>query len=107
MLQLLQKIQMSWFYLCGHMLITISNKIGSSNMTLKNMLTFVKSVTTLVKISGQPSVMDNQISHLTEQSFSEICINDRLLNETIWTSKHGKLNLFDLVEEMKRKKFVH
>ena len=79
----------------------------ASNIMLKNMLTFVKSVTTLVKISGQPSVMDNQISHLTEQSFSEICINDRLLNETIWTSKHGKLNLFDLVEEMKRKMFIH
>ena len=34
---------MSWFYFCGHMPITISNTISSSNIIPKNMLTYVKS----------------------------------------------------------------
>ena len=38
-----------WVYLCGHMLVKISNTLGSSNMMPKNMLTFVKSVTTWVR----------------------------------------------------------
>ena len=51
--------------------------------------------------------MTNQISNLTEQSFPEICRNDLSLNETIWTPKCDKLHVFDMVEKMKRKKFVH
>ena len=42
MLQLLQKIQMSCLYLSRHMLITISNKISSSNFMQKNINTWVK-----------------------------------------------------------------
>ena len=51
--------------------------------------------------------MTDQISNLTEQSFPEIRRNDQSLNETIWTLECDKLYLFDMVEEMKRKKFVH
>ena len=53
------------------------------------------------------SVMTDQISNLTEQSFPDIRRNDRLLNETIWTLKYDKLHVFDMVDEMKRKKFVN
>ena len=48
--------------------------------------------------------MTDQISNLTEQSFAEIRRNDRSLNETIWTPTCNKLHVFDMVEEMKRKK---
>ena len=47
--------------------------------------------------------MTSQISNLNKQSFPEICRNDWLLNETIWTLKCDKLHLFDMVEEMKEK----
>ena len=40
------------FYLCGNMLITISNTVGSSNMMPKNMLIYLKSVTIWVKMSA-------------------------------------------------------
>ena len=56
---------------------------------------------------GRSSVMTDQISNLTEQSFAEIRRNDRSLNETIWTPTCNKLHVFDMIEEMKRKKFVH
>ena len=39
-----------WFYLCGNMLITISNAVGSSNMMPKNILIYVKSVSIWVKM---------------------------------------------------------
>ena len=51
--------------------------------------------------------MTDQISNLTAQTFPEIYRNDRSLNETIWTPKCDKLHVFDMVEKMKRKKFVH
>ena len=56
---------------------------------------------------GQSSVMTNQISNLTKQSFPEIRRNDQSLNETIWTPKCDKLHVLDMIEKMKRKKFVH
>ena len=56
---------------------------------------------------GRSSVMTDQISNLTEQSFAEIRRNDRSLNETIWTPTCNKLHVFDMIEEMKSKKFVH
>ena len=64
-----------------------------------------------MKISGQnydwSSVMTSQISNLTKQSFSEICRINQSLNETIWTLKCDRLDVFDMVEEMKKKKFVN
>ena len=51
--------------------------------------------------------MTDQIFNLTEQSFPEIFRNDRSLNEAIWTPKCDKLHVFDMVEKMKRKMFVH
>ena len=56
---------------------------------------------------GLSSVMMDKISNLTGQSFPEICENDWSLNETIWTWKCDKLHVFDVVEKMKRKEFVH
>ena len=53
---------------------------------------------------GRSSVMTDQISNFTEQSFSEIRRNVRSLDETIWTPTCNKLHVFDTVEEMKRKK---
>lgn len=50
--------------------------------------------------------MTNPISNLTVQSFPEISSNDRSPNETIWTPKCDRLQVFDMVEEMKRKGFV-
>ena len=55
---------------------------------------------------GRSSVMTDQISNLTEQSFPEICRNDQSLNETIWTPKCDKLHVFDMMEEMKRKSLL-
>ena len=51
--------------------------------------------------------MTNPISNLTVQSFPEISRNDRSPNETIWTPKCDRLQVFDMVEEMKRKKSVN
>ena len=51
--------------------------------------------------------MTDKISNLTEQSFPEIRRNDPSLNEAIWTLKCDKLHVFDMVEKIKRKKFVH
>ena len=53
------------------------------------------------------SVMTNQISKLTEQSFLEICGNERSQNEIIWTPKCDRLPVFDMVEKMKREKSVN
>lgn len=50
--------------------------------------------------------MTNPISNLTVQSFPEISSNDQSPNETIWTPKCDRLQVFDMVEEMKRKGFV-
>ena len=55
---------------------------------------------------GQSSVMTDQISNLTQQTFPDICSNDRSLNKTAWTLKCDKLHVIDIVEEIKRKKFV-
>ena len=55
---------------------------------------------------GQSSVMANQISNLTKQSFSEIFWNDQSLNETIWTLKYGKLHAVDMVDELKTKSLL-
>ena len=52
------------------------------------------------------SVMTDQISNLTVQSFPEICRNDQSLNETIWTLKCDRLHMFDMVDEMKRKSLL-
>ena len=51
--------------------------------------------------------MTDQISNLTEKSFPEIHRNDQSQNEIIWTLKCDKLHVFDMVDEMKRKKFVN
>ena len=56
---------------------------------------------------GQSSVMTDQISNLTQQTFPDICSNDRSLNKTVWTLKCDKLHVIDMVEEIKRKKFVN
>ena len=57
---------------------------------------------------GRSSVMTDQISNLTDQSFPEIGRNDRSMNETIWNPKCDKLfDMSDMVEKMKIKKFVH
>ena len=53
------------------------------------------------------SIMTNQISKLTEQSFLEICGNERSQNEIIWTPKCDRLPVFDMVEKMKREKSVN
>ena len=55
---------------------------------------------------GWLSVMTDNISNLTKQSFPEICRNDRSLNETIYTPKCDKLHVFDMMEEMKRKSLL-
>ena len=55
---------------------------------------------------GQSSVMTDQISNLTQQTFPDICSNDRSLNKTVWTLKCDKLHVIDIVEEIKRKNFV-
>ena len=55
---------------------------------------------------GHSSVMANQISNLTKQSFPEICWNDQLLNETILTLKYGKLHVVDMVDELKMERLV-
>ena len=59
-----------------------------------------------VRNYGGSSVMTNQISNLTEQSFLEICRKDQSLNETVWTLKYDKLYVFDLVDELKRKRLL-
>ena len=63
-----------------------------------------------MKISGQnydwSSVMTSQISNLTKQSFPEICRINQSLNETIWTLKCDRLDVFDMVEEMKKKSLL-
>ena len=59
-----------------------------------------------VRNYGGSSVMTNQISNLTEQSFLEICRKDQSLNETVWTLKYDKLHVFDLVDELKRKRLL-
>ena len=62
---------------------------------------------------GWSSVMTDQISNLTQQSFPEIHRNRSLrdylqsLNETIWTLKFHKLHVFNMVDEMERKKFFN
>ena len=55
---------------------------------------------------GHSSVMANQISNLTKQSFPEICWNHQSLNETIWTLKYGKLHMIDMVDELKTKSLL-
>ena len=51
--------------------------------------------------------MTDQISNLTKQSFPEICRNNGSLNETVSTLKCDTLHVFDMVDELKRKKFVN
>ena len=51
-------------------------------------------------------VMTDQISNLTKHSFPEICRNDQSLNETIWTLKSDKLQMSDMVDELKRKSLL-
>ena len=48
--------------------------------------------------------MTDEISNLIKQSFPKIHRNDQSLNETIWSLKCDKLHVFDMVDEMKRKK---
>ena len=48
--------------------------------------------------------MTDHISILTEQSLPKIRRNELSLNETIWTLECDKFHVFDLVDEMKRKK---
>ena len=52
------------------------------------------------------SVLTDQISNLTKQSFPEIRRNDWSLNETIWTLTCNKWHVFEMVEEIKRKRFL-
>ena len=56
---------------------------------------------------GWSSVMTEQTFNLTEHFLLEICRNDWSVNGTMWTPKCDKLHVFDMVEEMKRRKFVH
>ena len=47
---------------------------------------------------GQSSVMTDQISNLTQESFPEIQRNVKSLNETIWTLKCHKLHVFNMID---------
>ena len=55
---------------------------------------------------GPSSVITDQISNLTEQSFPEICRNELSLNDTIWALKCDKMHVFDMVDESKRKSLL-
>ena len=72
----------------------------------KRLLTIIAKIT-VIKIVVGHQVMTEQTFRLTEHFLLEICRNDWSVNGTIWTSKCSKLHVFDLVEEMKRRKFVH
>ena len=77
--------------------------------TKKEFHKFEKAVALLVEKRKKKifTLITNPISNLTVQSCPEISRNDRSLNETIWTPKCDRLQVFDMVEEMKRKKSVN
>ena len=94
---------MSRFDLCEHMLITISNTIGSFKYDAKKMLTYVKPLTTWVKMSVNQYLLFTQVFRFRDttsyffragkvKTFKKVLSNKTKLKLIKELGKKGKLS---------------